>query len=150
MPPPPPHTTKSNRSLAAVFPLVLRGAAVIVQSVRSVPALPLMPTFNAHPNSLTLCSRRRRRYHFSSVETQSLFPRPPRYLSPNPNGSRRLGAPFDSDQSPHHHHIAAGCPDRRADGDSQSSVGRRGVKTRALRRDRISGACRSHRSVITT
>ena len=140
--PPPPHTMKSNRSLARRHALLVLRGAVIVQSVRSVPALPPMPTFNAHPNSLTLCSRRR--YHSSSVETPSLFPRPPRYLSPNPNGSRRLGAPFDS-RAPI---ITISQPPARTDGRGQSSVGRRGVKTRALlRRDRISGACRSLRSV---
>ena len=61
-------------------------SALNVRSVRSVRAL-LMSTFNAHPNSLTLCSRRRQ---FSSVETRRLLP-PPISLSP-PKPERHLVA----------------------------------------------------------
>ena len=68
--------SRGNRRCCHVA-LVLPGA----RSVRGVPTLhaDADADFNAHPNSLTLCSRRRRQ--FSSVETRRLSPRPSRYLS---------------------------------------------------------------------
>ena len=80
-PPPPPHTTRRwcREATDVAAMLLLFSPALEVFEVFQPCMLMLMPTFNAHPNSLTLCSRRRRQ--FSSVETRRLSPRPSRYLS---------------------------------------------------------------------